>query len=360
MKGIVVTPGKVGAVIKDIEEPGPLKPHQVLLKTLYTGICGTDRGIVTNMLGFVRPPPDAQELVLGHEGLAEVLEVGDEVSGLRPGDMVVPMVRRPGGCLQCSIGRQDNCEDGDFVEAGIRGLNGFMRERFADEEQYLIKVEDKSLGRLAVLTEPLKNVVKAYEVYTTLAKRFGVLCKDSTYGCKSVTVAGMGPIGMLFAMIFATNEFNVRAFDIHDTRGTAAGIAKQVGFEFFTVDGMPEDIMKSDVFVDATGNPGVVGSALNGVKRNGFVILFGTSSGGEYKLTGELVTQLVEKNTTVFGSVDGAKEHYLEALNYISMWRDMFPHALDMLITDEDKPEGAITNLIKKPQGEIKRVIRWG
>ena len=75
-------------------------------------------------------------------------------------DLSVPMVRRPGSCRMCRLGRQDYCEDGKFVEAGIRGKNGFMRDEFTEDPCFLVRVENKSIQDLAVLTEPLKNVMK--------------------------------------------------------------------------------------------------------------------------------------------------------------------------------------------------------
>jgi len=53
--------------------------------------------------------------VIGHESLGEVVEVGPEVSGLRPGDLVVRMVRRPcphAHYRSCRAGRQDFCSTG--------------------------------------------------------------------------------------------------------------------------------------------------------------------------------------------------------------------------------------------------------
>jgi threonine dehydrogenase-like Zn-dependent dehydrogenase len=48
--------------------------------------------------------------VIGHESLGEVIEVGAAVRRVRPGDLVVPMVRRPCAhevCVPCRSDRQD-------------------------------------------------------------------------------------------------------------------------------------------------------------------------------------------------------------------------------------------------------------
>jgi hypothetical protein len=74
---------------------------------LEVGICGTDREICTFHYGT--PPAGSDHLVIGHESLGEVEEIGAEVSRLQPGDLVVTMVRRPcphDHCIPCRSGRK--------------------------------------------------------------------------------------------------------------------------------------------------------------------------------------------------------------------------------------------------------------
>ena len=121
------------------EEPRALGPRQVLLRTREVGICGTDREIATFAYGA--PPAGADHLVLGHEALAEVFDVGSEVERFRRGALAVPMVRRPCAeprCRPCRAGRQDFCVTGKFVERGIKGAHGFLAELFVEDEESLI------------------------------------------------------------------------------------------------------------------------------------------------------------------------------------------------------------------------------
>ena len=67
--------------------------NQVRIRTLEVGVCGTDREIC--QFDYGTPPVGSSYLVLGHEALGEVLEVGSEISQFKPGDLVVPTVRRP-------------------------------------------------------------------------------------------------------------------------------------------------------------------------------------------------------------------------------------------------------------------------
>lgn len=209
MKALLVKPGKEGIELKylDIREENMIK-----VRTLFTGICGTDREIVNNVLKFVRAEK-GEYLVLGHEGLG-IVEQSIEGSKLKEGDLVVPMVRRPGKCIMCRIGRQDYCIDGDFVEAGIRGKDGFMREYFYDREEFLIKVS-KEIQDIAVLVEPTKNVMKIKEVFDFLKNRVVWHCEDSTYSCKGAWVFGTGTEGLLISSVFKSLGFNVTIVNVH-------------------------------------------------------------------------------------------------------------------------------------------------
>jgi glucose 1-dehydrogenase len=97
----------------DVPEPKLESPTGVKLRVLQVGVCATDREIASFMFGT--PPEGFDYLVLGHEGFAEVVETGREVSDLKPGDLVVPTVRRPcddPACVACLNDRADFCMTG--------------------------------------------------------------------------------------------------------------------------------------------------------------------------------------------------------------------------------------------------------
>ena len=155
MKAVAVFPGSREVKIVHHEFPRISLPDQVTLRMLDIGICGTDKEICTFEYGT--PPPGDDHLVIGHESLAEIVQVGTAVERLQVGDLVVPSVRRPcpsPECIACRSGHQDYCYTGDFSERGIKDAHGYMTEYVVDSERYMTVVPP-DLRDFAVLAEPL-------------------------------------------------------------------------------------------------------------------------------------------------------------------------------------------------------------
>jgi threonine dehydrogenase-like Zn-dependent dehydrogenase len=103
VRAVAVFPASHEVKVSDHQDPRISHPDQVKLRILDVGICGTDKEICNFEYGT--PPPGDDYLVIGHEALAEVVEVGTAVERLQPGDLVVPSVRRP--CPIPAAGRAD-------------------------------------------------------------------------------------------------------------------------------------------------------------------------------------------------------------------------------------------------------------
>ena len=132
MRAITAVPGQRGRVgVQEVPEPDR-EEGALLVRGLMMGLCGTDREIVEG--GYGEPPPGESELIIGHEGLGEVLEA-PAGSGFRPGDLVVGIVRRPDPvpCPACAAGEWDMCRHDRFVERGIVRRHGYGSERWRVE-----------------------------------------------------------------------------------------------------------------------------------------------------------------------------------------------------------------------------------
>ena len=86
----------------DVEPP---KKGEVLVKITHTGVCHTD--------AFTLSGDDPEGLfpaVLGHEGAGMVVEVGEGVTSVKPGDHVIPLYTAEcGECLFCKSGKTNLC-----------------------------------------------------------------------------------------------------------------------------------------------------------------------------------------------------------------------------------------------------------
>src|SRR3974390_1348838 len=135
LRAISVVPGAPAtAGLIDMPEP-PASDGDVLVRGRKVGICGTDSEIIYD--GYGVAPAGADQLVLGHESLGEVLEA-PAGSPLQPGDLVVGIVRRPDPepCACCAVGQWDMCRNGRFVERGISGAHGYGSQRWRIDPEF--------------------------------------------------------------------------------------------------------------------------------------------------------------------------------------------------------------------------------
>ena len=89
----------------DAAEPRLQGDGEALVRPVVVATCDLDLWLARGRLPFTGPLP------FGHEGIAEVTDVGDAVSSLKPGDLVsVPFQVACGECPTCARGHTGNCE----------------------------------------------------------------------------------------------------------------------------------------------------------------------------------------------------------------------------------------------------------
>ncbi len=301
MRALTITPGKKdSARLDDIPEPSA-EEGSVLVEGLVIGVCGTDRELVEGLYGWA--PPGRSRLVLGHESLGRVHEA-PAVSGLKPGELVVGIVRHPDPvpCPNCAVGEWDMCRNGRYTERGIKERDGFCRERFRLEPGFAVRV-DPALGHLGVLLEPTSIVAKAWEHVEYIGRR-------SRWQPRRVLVTGAGPVGLLAALLGVQRGLDVHVLD-RVTEGPKPDLVRALGVTYHT-SSVKEACGNADVIIEATGVSRLVLDAMEFNGPGGIVCLAGLSTGGR-KLeldVGDLNRTFVLENDVVFGSVNANRRHY--------------------------------------------------
>ncbi|NNC87197.1 MAG: glucose 1-dehydrogenase [Akkermansiaceae bacterium] len=369
MKAVAVTPSQKKVGIVEHTAPAVNADDQVLIKSLEVGICGTDREICTFVYGA--PPSGSDYLVLGHESLGEVVEVGGNVRNLKPGDLVVPSVRRPcqhEGCLPCRQGLQDFCSTGDFVERGINQVHGFMTETYTEEEQYLTYVPPE-LRDVAVLVEPLtiaeKGLAQAWAVQSRLPwvlhEENG---KPTGKGLRAV-VLGAGPIGILGAMKLKAEGFDTYVYSRSKAPNPKADIVESFGVKYISslehdVESLAKIVGSIDLVYEGIGVSSVAFDVLSVLGLNGVYIFTGIPAPRDPIPieADQIMRNIVLKNQAIVGTVNADKAAFETAITDLGIFMERWPDALKAIITKRYPIEACRELLLDKATG-IKNIISF-
>jgi threonine dehydrogenase-like Zn-dependent dehydrogenase len=335
MKAIGITPRKAHTA-RLLEVPTPRLDEVpggcgVLVKVLQVGVDGTDKELY---LGEYGTAPEGDEfLILGHESLGRVVEVGPEVRGLERGDYVVATVRRPGSSVYDRIGTLDMTTDDVYHERGINLLHGFLAESYVDDAEYLVRVPD-GLKHVAVLTEPMsivqKGVLQAYEVQQRL---------KVWRPCRAA-VMGVGTIGLMAALALRLRGLEVTAFGRTPQPNLNASLLEVLGARYLStrevsVAEAAAEIGPFDLIFEATGFSPLVFEAALALARNGVLILSSITSGTRKTQveSDRLNVEFVLGNKVMFGTVNANRGHFEAALADFARAEIGWPGWLSRLLT---------------------------
>ncbi len=178
MKALVKTAVGAGHLeYSDLPDPSP-KPGEVKIKVYASGICGTDMHIFHG--GYHYEPPVA----LGHEFSGEIVELGEGVSGFKPGDRVSAEAPTAlcGTCEYCRSGDYQLCTN----RLGVGwGTNGSFAEYIVVEADFVHAIPYSISDDDAALLEPLACVCHGVNELTSISVN------------DFVVLSGPGPIGLL-------------------------------------------------------------------------------------------------------------------------------------------------------------------
>lgn len=182
MKALVKKEAKPGLWLEDVPEP-KIGINDVLIKVDRTGICGTDLHVYEWDAWAQKTIP--VPLVVGHEFVGEIVEVGSNVADFRPGNVVSAEGHVVcGRCRNCLAGRRHLCKDTKGI--GVTRPGAFAE--YISVPMTNVWQHKPDINRnVASIFDPFGNAV-----HTALS--FDVLGED-------VLITGAGPIGIMAAAV---------------------------------------------------------------------------------------------------------------------------------------------------------------
>lgn len=310
---------------EEIAAPDTPLPGWVRLRLTAAGICGSDIHNFRTGQWISRSPS-----VAGHEFAGIVLECGEGVGALSPGDTVAADSRFwCGECSACIAGRTNVCKSLGFVGEVCDG--GFA-EFTTLPERLLVKHEPSLDQAIAAMAEPLAVALHAVN-------------RLAVPGGEAVLVAGCGPIGGLSALVLSKMGVDVLVADRNAARSSL--VAEVTGARIVALE--EADIRYA---LDATGNIHVIRQLIDRVDGGGALAIAGISH-GEIALDPNV---LVERELSLIGC-HAYRDELPEAVAMLPALAPQLARFIDREIGIDDIPD-AYQRLLSGDAKGLKTIIR--
>jgi len=258
-------------VIREVPVPH-LGATDAMIQVDAVGLCGSDYHIYTGEANYNvddRGFPISLEQhpqILGHEVTGTIVEVGDQVLDLAPGDRVVidqglscVSEGKEHLCEYCASGFSHQCEW--FREFGITGLPGGLAEFISVPAVNLLKITSDRPAIEAVMTEPLACVLHALETVMSATSRYRFDARDPADRVRCALICGAGPAGLLFIQVLRKLYGYQGTLVVSEPDPAKRELARQFGAE--TIDPTTSDLVdeiltltkgrRVEFFLDAAG-----------------------------------------------------------------------------------------------------------
>ncbi len=267
MKALVKKEAAPGLILEEVPVPEP-GINDVLIRVIKTGICGTDLHIYKwdDWARRTIPVP----MVIGHEFVGEVVEVGANVNDFSRGDLVSAEGHVVcGRCRNCLAGRRHLCKDTQGIGVNRPGAFAeFIRVPMTNVWRHHEGIDLE----VASIFDPFGNAV-----HTALS--FDVLGED-------VLVTGAGPIGLMAAAV--AKHAGARYVVVTDVNEHRLELARKMGATVAhnSASGSLDEVQKSlgmkegfDVGLEMSGNPTAFRDLIDNLCHGGKAAILGIPSG---------------------------------------------------------------------------------
>ncbi|MEZ5352577.1 MAG: L-threonine 3-dehydrogenase [Bryobacteraceae bacterium] len=266
MKALLKSQARPGLWLDDVPDP-VIGINDVLIRVLKTGICGTDVHIYNWdawAARTIRVP-----MVIGHEFVGEIVEIGSNVNDFSPGEIVSGEGHVVcGRCRNCMAGRRHLCASTQGV-----GVNrdGAFAEYIALPMSNIWRHHDGIDLDVAAIFDPFGNAVHT-------ALEFPVLGED-------VLITGAGPIGIMAAVVarhagarhVAISDVNPYRLDLARKAGVSLAIDAR-SMRFAQAQKHLHMLQGFDVGFEMSGNAHAFREMLDNMTHGGCIAMLGIPS----------------------------------------------------------------------------------
>lgn len=307
--------GKMGYTTRPIPVP---KADEVLVKLEYVGICGSDMHYYeTGAIGnYIVEPP----FVLGHEPGGVVVEVGENVTHLKPGDKVaLEPGKTCGKCEFCRTGRYNLCPDVIFF--ATPPVDGVFQEYVAHEAALCFKLPENVSTLEGALIEPL-------------AVGFHAANQGGAHAGQTAVVMGSGCIGLVSMM--ALKAEGVSKVYVVDIMRKRLDKALELGADG-VINASEEDVVEAvlrltdgkgcDLAIETAGTEITTRQCIHMTKKGATIVLVGYSKTGEMTLPMSLALDKELRFETVF------------------RYRHIYPMAIEAVAAGKVNLKGIVTDI---------------
>jgi len=273
MKKVVLTGIRQMKLTNDTE-PKVLDSNEVKIAMKSIGVCGSDIHYYSE--GKIGSQVVQYPFPVGHECSGIITEIGDDVTNVKVGDLVVvdPAVHC-GKCDQCLAGRPHTCRNNKFL--GCPGqLDGCLAEYIVMPDFTCFPVTGKLNKEQAALIEPLSIGV------------YAVKLAHIENSQNSAVIFGAGPIGL--SILFKLLADDITNIGVVEPLEYRLKKAKEIGARYF-INPQKENVEQrvqqeeewlADVVFEASGEQEAVDNALKVLKPGGKLVLVGIPPSAKY------------------------------------------------------------------------------
>lgn len=298
MKAAVIHQFKDKLEIKQLDKP-TISSHEVLVKVHACGVCHTD----LHACHGDWPVKPKMPLVPGHEGVGEIVEVGEQVKHLNLGDRVgIPWLYSACGyCDYCLSGNENLCL---LQQNAGYSVDGSYAEYCKADGNYVVKIPDEI------------SYVDAAPLFCAGVTTYKALKVSTAKPGEWVAIFGIGGLGHLAVQYAVAMGLNVIAID---TGTEKLKLAKDLGASF-CLDFKSDDVVAR--VLAETG--GVHASICTAVSKSGFEQSYQViRRGGKCVLVGLPAEDMplpifdtVLNGVSVVGSIVGTRKDLVECLDF--------------------------------------------